>query len=125
MAMTAEQMLAGEWTVLVEEIPFDLAQVVEFRGAEVFMLGVAVGELTVEDGIAIATVGTDTKLRISLPSLAPLPGGIDPPVPDSLQAMMITEYEDDEPMQEVASLVRRNADRLSEDEVRRRIADKG
>jgi hypothetical protein len=122
-SMTANEMLEGEWKVLIEEIPTNLAQTIEFREGGAFMFGAEVGTIEIAGDVALATVGTNATLRISLPNLAPVLPGVPAPAVNFLQAAMVTEYEDDEPMQEVVSLVRQTADRVSGDELRRRIAE--
>ena len=122
--MTVDELLSGEWKVLVEETPADLAMVISFSDGQVIMHGAAVGSYAVEGKVITATIGEDVLLRISLPDLSPVLPGIPVPEINVLQAAMATEIpgDDEGSIAEYASLVRQRYDVVPEEEVRRRVA---
>jgi len=121
--MTIEDVLPGEWKVLVAEAPADLAMTVEFRDGKVMMHDAPVGEYSHDGKVVVATIGEDVTLQITVPDLSPVLPGIEAPTVDVLQAGMTTKIPDDEEsFAEYATLVRQRYDVVAEEEVRQRIA---
>jgi len=120
--MTIDDVLTGEWKVLVAEVPADLAMTVEFSGGNVMMHDAPVGDYAQDGKIVVATIGEDVTLQITVPELSPVLPGIEAPTVDVLQASMLTKIPDDEPLAEYATLVRQRYDVVAEEEVRQRIA---
>lgn len=121
--MTIDEMLAGDWKVLVGEVPADLAMSVTFGSGNVVMHGVEVGAYALDGEFIVATIGEDVTLKIGVPDLSPVLPGVPALVVNVLQASMVTKIpDDDELLEEYASLVRQRFDVVADEEVRRRAA---
>jgi hypothetical protein len=119
--MTVDEMLAGDWKLLIEEEPADRAATLSFADGSLLKEGQPLGTYTIEGDKVRAPQG-EHELVIDVPDLSPLLPGFDAVPVNVLQANIVYPVPDDEPVALYASLTRVTHDRVADDEVRRRLA---
>lgn len=118
--MTVDEMLAGDWKLLIDEAPADLAKTVTFDAGVVRESGLHVGTYAVAGDRLEANIGDDLALAVTLPDLSPLLPGIEAVKPNLLSAVATTRIPeaaglpemDGEDLVEPAALFRVIGDRV-------------
>lgn len=119
--MTIDEMLAGDWKLLIEEMSADEAETLTFDAGRVLKDAEQVGTYSVGADVVTVTQGS-TTITFKMPDLSPVLPGIEPAPINFLQANASFAIPDDEPLDMCASLARVTMDKLSEDEVKSRLA---
>lgn len=116
-----DEVLAGDWKLLIEEMSADDAETLTFDAGRVIKDGEQVGSYHV-DGHAVTATQGSTTITFNVPDLSPVLPGIEPAPINFLQANASFAIPDDEALDMCASLARVTMDKLSEDDVKSRLA---